>query len=404
MTTGGDTEAEAWVLMTSEGLGLLAAVSSVNVPRPVDLVRWRKLATAGRVSAALRLAVGRRRGAGKFARAGLMWFEPTGLEQATAEPVARHKAARFAGGTGTVVDLCCGIGGDTLALAAGANVLAVDADHGMARRALWNARIYGVDRGVVAVRARAESFPIPSGSWVHIDPDRRARGPRARDLDGYQPGLKFLRSLASRTPGGAIKLGPASDFADHFGDGRFEVEVVSLGGECKEATVWFGEPVTCRRRATRLPDGATWTDRDGNLEGYSAFGPVLGWVFDPDPALIRAGLLDSFAIAHGLTRFAPGVDYLTGPDRVPSPFLAAFEVVAVLPLDLKRLRHEVVTRGLGPLEVKTRGVDLRPEVVRSTLKSPGGEPAVVLLAGGDGPARAILARRASSSHHGAIAL
>ena len=57
-----------------------------------------------------------------------MWFERTGLEQATAEPVARHKARRFAGRTATVIDLCCGIGGDTLALADWAEVVAVDLD------------------------------------------------------------------------------------------------------------------------------------------------------------------------------------------------------------------------------------------------------------------------------------
>ncbi len=64
-------------------------------------------------------------------------------------------------------------------------------------------------------------------------------------------------------PGGAIKLSPASDFAEHFGGPGIEVELVSLNGECKEATVWFGAAATCRRRATKLPENVTWTDRDG---------------------------------------------------------------------------------------------------------------------------------------------
>ena len=51
---------------------------------------------------------------------------------------------------------------------------------------------------------------------------------------------------------GAIKVGPASDFGKHFAGPEFEVELISLRGECKEATVWFGELVSCRRRATRL--------------------------------------------------------------------------------------------------------------------------------------------------------
>ena len=112
-----DADAEAWVLSSDQGLALLAEVSVVAAPLPADLTRWRKLASPDQVAGAVRLAEARRRGAAKFTRADRMWFEPTGLEQATAEPVARHKAARFAGRAATVVDLCCGIGGDTLALA-----------------------------------------------------------------------------------------------------------------------------------------------------------------------------------------------------------------------------------------------------------------------------------------------
>jgi hypothetical protein len=75
------------------------------------------------VRAALTLCDLRRRAACKFSRADVMWFDRTGFEQATAEAVARHKADRF---SGAIVDLCCGIGGDTLALAARGTVTAVD--------------------------------------------------------------------------------------------------------------------------------------------------------------------------------------------------------------------------------------------------------------------------------------
>jgi len=388
--------AEAWVLQTDAGQDLLAEVASVRNAAPADLARWRRRASVEHVAAALRLAQGRRRGAAKFARAASMWFDPTGLEQATAEPVARHKAHRFEG-QAVVVDLCSGVGGDTIALAGGSDVLAVDLDAGMGRRALWNAGVYGVWDRVAAVRARAESFPVPTDAWVHIDPDRRAgRGARARDLDGYRPDLAFLKHLSRTAPGGAIKLGPASDWADHFEAPDFEVEVVSLGGECKEATVWFGAAVSSRRRATSLPSGTTWTDRDGPAGAFAEVGPVLGLVFDPDPALTRSGLLDAFAAAHGLMRVAPGVDYLTGPTAVASPLVQAFEVLEVLPLDLKAIKRATDAAGVGTLEVKTRGVDLRPKAVRARLRPSGDRAATLLLAGGAGGSRAILARRPGS--------
>ncbi len=390
----GDVEAEARVLTSEAGRALLAEVGTVLVPGPAELSRWRKQAPAVLVSAALRLASCRRRGAAKFSRADAMWFEATGLEQATAQPVSRHKARRFEGGL--VVDLCSGIGGDALALATKATVLAVDLDAGMNRRVRWNAEVYGVAERVAPIRARAESFPIPRGARIHIDPDRRAglgRSRRARALRDYVPGPAFLSRLPEMAPGGAIKLGPASDFDGHFAGNGFEIELVSLGGECKEATVWFGDLATCRRRATRLPELVTWTDRSAPDAPPIAPRGISGWVFDPDPALVRSGLLDSFATEHGLSRCVAGIDFLTGPKRVASPFLAEFQVLEVLPLDLKALKRLVVARGLGPLEIKTKGVDIRPEALRDRLRPPGPNPATLLLMGGSGPARAVLARR-----------
>lgn len=395
-------DAEHRVLTSEAGRDLLAEVALARAPGPAELARWRRSHPPEGVAAALRLADARRRGRAKFAEADRMWLDPVGLEQATAEPVARHKARRFAGAI--VVDLCSGIGGDALALAAVASgVLAVDLDPGMARRTRWNAEVHGVGHRVAPIVGRAERVAIPDGWFVHVDPDRRAlardrRADRARSLDDYAPGLGALRALTARARGGAIKLGPASDFERGFAGlaTAVEFEVVSLGGECKEATAWFGElaDAATPRRATRLPDGATWTDRDGPGPGPAPVADGPGpWVFDADPALIRAGLLDGFARAHGLSRLVPGCDLLTGPDRVASPWLAPFEVDESLPLDIKRLRRAVADRRLGPLEIKTRGLDLRPEDLRRSLHPDGPNPATLLLIGGRGPSLAIVARR-----------
>jgi hypothetical protein len=393
MRPGSDVEVEAWVLTTESGRALLDEVGEVRQPGPGDLARWRKGATAAQVAAALRLTLSRARGTVKFARADRMWLDPVGLEQSTAEPVAHHKARRFAGRL--VVDLCAGLGGDSLAMAAaGARVLAVDADEGMCRRLKWNAKVYDLAGQIAPVRARAEAFPIPTEALVHVDPDRRVLSDRrAPSVRAYVPGLEFLLALVKTAEGGALKLGPASDFATYFGGPEFEIELISLAGECKEATVWFGRLATCRRRATRLPDGATWTDRDGPTNAYATVAPLGRWIYEPDPALSRSGLVDSFAVVHRLGRAAAGIDYLTGETPIDSPFLAMFEVIASFPLDVKTLRREVAERGLGPLEIKMRGLDLKPETLRKELRLRGTTPATLLLMGGPGPARAVLALR-----------
>jgi THUMP domain-like/RNA cap guanine-N2 methyltransferase len=390
----GEVDVEAWVLSTEPGQRLLAEAAALRELRPAEVQRLRKLAPPEAVAAGLRLAACQAKARAKFSQGERMWLDPVGLEQATSEPVALHKAARFP--RSLVVDLCAGVGGDSLALAQRAHVLAVDRSQANCRRLAWNAAVHGLADRILPCRGLAEAFPIPAGAWVHIDPDRRVtRSDRARTLADYAPGLAFLRSLAQRAPAGAIKLSPASDFATTLSNPDLEIELISLDGECKEATVWFGAAATCRRRATRLPEGITWTDRDGAC--FERFrvptAAVAAYVYDPDPALPRAGLLDSFTAAHGLCRIADDVDYLTSESLLATAFLTPFEVQGVFPLDLKRLRRLVAQENLGPLEIKLRGLDLLPEKLRDRLHPRGSRPATLILVGGSGPARAILARR-----------
>ena len=397
LPVGGDdlVNAEAQVLATDTGRRLLAEIALVQSIGPSDIARWRQWAAPDVVSAAIRLSDARKKASPKFEHGKQMWVEPIGVEQATSEPVARHKAARFT--APLVVDLCAGIGGDALALAAGSLVLAIDHDQGMCRRLRHNAFVYQVADRILPVRSRAETFPIPAGAWLHLDPDRRTvKSRRARSLVNYAPGPEFWKSAASRVPAGAIKLGPASDFERHFGASDHEIELISYRGECKEATAWFGELVTCRRRATRLPENVTWTDRDGPKSPSAPVSPLRGLIYDPDPALVRAGLLDGFAQAHGLARLGYGAQYLTGERMLLSPFVQAFHVLDVSPLDPRQLKRLITNHGIGTLEIKVRGVNIAPETLRRQLDLSGDRSASLLLAGGTGPARAILAQRAST--------
>jgi hypothetical protein len=388
-------DAEAEVLTSDAGSRLLAEIALVPSIRPSDIARLRRWATPELVSAAIRLSEARKKAAVKFEHGQRMWVEPIGVEQATSEPVARHKAARFK--CPMVVDFCSGIGGDALALAARSLVIAVDLDHGMCRRLRHNASLYQVADRILAVRSHAETFGIPAGAWLHLDPDRRTvRSRQARSLVDYAPGPEFWKSAISRVPAGAIKLGPASDFDRHFGTSDYEIELVSYRRECKEATAWFGELVTCRRRATRLPENITWTDRDGPASLSATVAALRKLIFDPDPALVRAGLLDGFAQAHGLARLADGVEYLTSDLMFLSPFVQTFHVLDVSPLDRRQSRRLIARNKIGTLEIKVRGVDVAPETLRRQLDLSGDRSATLLLVGGTGPARAILAQRAST--------
>src|SRR5215469_9070963 len=95
----------------------------------------------------------------KFSRAMEMLFTRAGYEQSSSETIARHRAVRF-GGARRVADLCCGIGGDLIALAAGWEVLAVDKDEVHARLAAHNASVYGVAGQLRACVADVRDIPL----------------------------------------------------------------------------------------------------------------------------------------------------------------------------------------------------------------------------------------------------
>ena len=215
---------------------LIAEVSSANLADSLLLQnRLRQIWPAELVRDACALVDARRRARDKFSRADDLWLDRKGLEQATAEAVARHKALRF---PEAVLDLCSGIGGDALALAARVPVEAVDLDPCAGQRLEWNAEVYGVASQVEARCADVTQCEL-DGRWLHLDPDRRTSGRKAVRLEDYVPGPDFLLAAMSRARGGAIKLSPAANFVGRFPDA--EIELISLDGECKEATVWFGE-------------------------------------------------------------------------------------------------------------------------------------------------------------------
>ena len=339
------------------------------------------------VRAAISLCELRRKAVNKFARAASMWFDRRGLEQSTAELVARHKAKRF---DDAVWDLCSGIGSDAIAMADRCAVIAVDLNPAAGLRTRWNAEVYGVAERVETRCADVLKVDSISG-WVHIDPDRRAGSEgKASRIEDYVPGLPELLDLTSRCRGGAIKVGPASNFGGKFPD--TEIELISLAGECKEATVWFGELAGSESfRATVLPAGESIAGHP--LDAVGVVAPLGRYVYDPDPAVVRAGLIDVVAERLGLNRLDGAEEYLTSDRLVQSAFVHPFEVLAELPNNEHDLRAWLRTSDFGQIEIKCRHIPVQAETLRRRLPLPGTKPGVVLIARIDGKSRMICARR-----------
>ncbi len=356
--------------------------------------RLRAVFSDALVRAALILRDLRRKGLAKFSRADEMWLTPAGLEQATSEPVARHKAQRF---DGLIWDFCCGIGGDALALAERGEVRGVDVDPAMCLRTEWNSAVYGVNERVQTIANDIAGVSERDG-LLHIDPDRRPGGQqRVRRIEDCSPGLEVLRGLMSEFRGGAVKLSPASNFVGKFPGA--EIELVSLHGECKEATVWFGDLAgDTSFRATALPSGESFAADP--LSARADITPTGAFVFDPDAALVRSGLLDVAAEKLQLTRLDDAEEYLTGGLSLESPWVRPFRVLDVLPNNDREVRAACRRFQFGSVEIKCRHLPIEIERVRRKLPREGSRPGVLIFARVLGKAQVLVCERpvAMTSH------
>ncbi|WP_210479710.1 class I SAM-dependent methyltransferase [Naasia sp. SYSU D00948] len=385
-------------LLSVEGLRLLDRIPPYRSGSDV-LRTSAELRKAGHspalVAAVLTQARLRERAKAKFGDfAERMLFTEAGLEQATRLPVAALHAGRYArAGLPLVADLGCGIGGDAMALAAlDREVLAVERDESTAALAAYNLAPFP---SVTVTVGDAESTPLPDGAAVFLDPARRTTGSSGRRVsaDEWTPSLDFCFRTAAERPTG-MKLAPGFDRSRIPED--LEAQWVTAGGETVELTLWSGplaRPGVRRSAVVLGPQGtAELTAAEDSPDAAVA---ALGrYVFEPAGSVIRARLIGDLARAVGAGMLSEGIAYLTGDALPDSPFLAAFEVVAVLPLDEKRISRELRDRGIGRLEIKKRGVDVDPAAFRKRLSLRGEGEATLLLAPVGGKRTAILATRA----------
>lgn len=307
------------------------------------------------------------------------------LEQAGRPRLADRRAARLlAGGAASVADLGCAAGTDTMALArAGARVVAVDRDPVARELTRLNTAALGLsgvevlDADAVDLVAGADDGRVAGCDAAVLDPARRAGGRRQLDPDRWSPPWSTVTTLLDRVPAAVVKVAPGLDH-DRVPDG-VEAEWVSVGGSIVEALLWGREPSVTWRRATLVDDGQVHEVSAGEDPGPAPVAAVRGWLHEPDPALIRSGLMSLVAADLGATLIDPTIAYLTSDARADSPWVSSHRVTDVLPFNLKKLKALVRARGIGRVVVKKRGSPIEPETLARQLRGPGPGSAVVVV-------------------------
>lgn len=387
-------------LTTGEGWGLLQSLPPYEESGALALQQ--RLRAAGfdpeLVAAALNQARLRARAVekfGEFARG--MVLTSDGLEQATRLGVAAQHAQRYrAAGIHTVHDLGCGIGADAMAMAGlDLRVRAIDADELTAGIAAVNLRHWpdsSAQHGVV------EEFTAPAGeggrgvgAW--LDPARRTPGVadvtgrtrRIFNLSEISPSWTTVQEVARALPATGAKLSPAFPHAA-LPPGS-EAQWTSWEGDVVECAVWWGPLVRTRGRTAALLRATgpavvvTEADTDGDVPPLQNLAELGGWLYEPDKAVLRAGLVGALTAATGGAELDAGVGYVGSSRSVDVPFARRYAVVEAMPFNVKALRGWLRDHGVDRLTIKKRGVSVDADLLRRQLRLPpkGHQEATVVL-------------------------
>lgn len=329
------------------------------------------------------------------------WWTEAGLEQATRPAVAElHATQLVTSGVRVVHDLGCGVGSDSLAFAAaGMRVNAVDRDLDAINALQYTASDFALDASLSThVTDIASYAALPRrrrpNSALFLDPARRRSEPRAsQDVrrmhpESWSPRWSWVCALAAEEPALGAKVAPG--IAHDLLPPGTQTQWISQDGDLLEAAVWWAAlarrpgrgAVILRagRQVAQLDDSAGIPRPD--------VGKLGEWLFEPDPAVIRSGLVSVAADQLDGWLLDPRIAYVTGRGSAPvTPLGTTFQIIEEIPPARRALRAWLVARGFGNVTIKKRGLDVDPVELRRwlRLRGPGPDAIIVLTRTDKGP-------------------
>ena len=279
-----------------------------------------------------------------------------GIQQSTPLDVAVRRARRLAdAGVRTVIDAGCGIGTDSWAFAgAGMHVIAYEVDPDTAQVARANLEELDVE----VHQGDATLADFPRDVALYVDPARRrdqrdtqGRPLRIHDPEQWRPAWSWVlgqaqqRPVVARIRPGHRDLPPGTEW-----------HCTSVNRSLVDATAWFPPLALAPRRATVL-HGGTWHEVVGSPAPTEA-AEVGRFIVDPDPAIVRSGLVSNAAELIGGHLLDTRLAFITCRDRPPAWVGRGMEVLEQTAL--KRIAATCRRHGIESATVWARGFDTVP--------------------------------------------
>lgn len=311
-------------------------------------------------------------------------YEKKSFEQSSSEITAKFKHGLISGGK--IIDLTGGMGIDAFYLAENFKEYHYcDIDN-------LTCKIFGYNLGIIGNSGNIEihnadsieklkEFPGKYFDWIYVDPDRRAGGKRSVDLNYCSPDLPGNVDLfRAKSKKMMVKLSPAFDLTEAkrlFAD-LSQYIVVSVENECKEVLliIDYEHPENDILITAAVLNG----DEVKLIKSYQKEIPgrnvsaVMKYFFEPDPAIIKAGLTQSLAGQLKLSFVNNEVDFLTGETLQEDFSGRSFIIKTVLEFKPETVKKYLKENGIIKANIAKRAFPITVDEFRNKFKlKEGGE-------------------------------
>lgn len=306
-------------------------------------------------------------------------YSSLALEQASGEAAAAYKASIMSGER--VIDLTGGLGVDTIFFSKEFRgvvycernpLLAELAAHNFRKLDITNVEIlHGESLSILY------SFPDNHFDWIFVDPARRESGRRSVGLVAASPDITAVHDqLLRKAPRVMIKASPALEPGGlrETLPTLSEIRVVSVDAECRESLLLLergeqNDHSVLRKAVLLSKDGAVVyaTSGTGTEERVVSL-QVRKYFYEPDAAVIRAGLTRKLAFDLGLSFVNGSVDYLTADVPIADFPGRVFRVMAVERYRPKTFRDFLRRHDIAGAALQRRDFPLRSEEIRRKFR------------------------------------
>lgn len=330
----------------------------------------------------------------KFQTEAFLACDRLALEQSTAKDIGTYKAKRFPK-TGSIDDLCCGMGGDSFFLSTETEVRGYDLSPERVVMYRFNTRAMGFERkakiaDVRSIENRSEYFTIDSAR-------REKLGDSQRNFSELTPTFSEILEIAEHYRGGIAKLPPGYPTEEFPPDA--ELAYIGSRNDCRECLVLFGEMAQNPGKVRAVAIDASgkaheWLSNDSlSKTPELPSGPLREFLAEPIPVLVRSHLFSEIALRTFPTAslLSPGIAYVTSSEPLDRSAFHNYRVLGCVPLSTGKVKALLKANNIGKLTLKKRGVEIVPEAEIKRLSPKGSEEGILFYTRINGEKTAILA-------------